>query len=111
MTVVHCFWDAVVSVKGLDDPLVPPRLVELEATLAESVAGLSERYPEVAVTRRLAPGLVDEAILDDDASWDLVVVGRHPWNSLTRWLTGSVAITVLERSHGLVAVVPEAVTG
>lgn len=105
LTVVHCFWDAVVAVAG--DEALDPQLDDLRATLAESVAGMAELYPDVDVTRRLVHGLVDEAILREDAGWDLVVVGRHPWNSLTRWLTGSVATTVLEHAHSTVAVVPE----
>ena len=56
---------------------------------------------------RLAHGLVDEVILGDRSAWEMLVVGRHPWSSLRRWLTGSIAMSLLERAHGTVAIVPE----
>jgi nucleotide-binding universal stress UspA family protein len=111
LTVMHCFWDAVVIEKvvrndrdlSLDDVDVEG----LRAVLAESIAGLGATYPDVHVTLALKHGLVDEALASSDEAWDLIVVGRHPMTTVTRVFTGSIARTVLERAHSPVAVVPE----
>ena len=100
---------AVAHYKGMsEEDLIPDELQQLHILLSESVAGLREKYPDVPVSLQLRHGLVDEALSPRGASWDLVVVGRHPVDSLDRWLSGSIAIAVLERSHATVAVVPQA---
>jgi nucleotide-binding universal stress UspA family protein len=112
LTVLHCFWDALVAVaqyhRSRGEDAVEPELSDLEALLAESVAGFAESYPEVEVTLSLQHGLVDEVLAPRHSPWQLVVVGRHPMTSLTRVLTGSVASAVVERARSTVAVVPEA---
>lgn len=112
LTVLHCFWDVVAAVaayRGMSaDELDEPEFQELRMVLSESVAGLREKYPDVPVSLDLRHGLVDEALSRREQSWDLVVVGRHPVDSLPRLLTGSISTTVLERAHTAVAVVPEA---
>ena len=112
LTVMHCFWDAVVAAAGLrhasDAVLSDPDLEDLRALLAESVAGFTEEYPDVPVTLSLKHGLVDETLSPRGEAWDLIVVGRHPASSVSRVLSGSVAAGVLERARTTVAVVPEA---
>lgn len=111
LTVVHCVWDVVAAVAG-------ERNVSLEAAdlgvgddphrlLAESVAGFAEKYPDVPVTLRVTHGLVDDVIGGRTAAWDLVVVGRHPMDTIGRLVKGSIATAVVERAHTAVAVVPE----
>lgn len=111
LSVVHCYWDAVVAVaayrEARGEPTEVPALVEERALLAESVAGLAEQFPDVAVTLGLRHGLVDEALAPRGEAWDLVVVGRHPMTSLDRVLSGSIATAVVERSRSTVAIVPE----
>ena len=85
-----------------------PELADLEALLAESVAGLAEEYPDVHVTLSLQHGLVDEVLAPTRRPWEMVVVGRHTMTTLDRVLTGSVASSVVERALGTVAVVPVA---
>lgn len=110
LTVLHTFWDAAAAVAQYREdqgtPQAAPELEELRATLAEVVAGFAEQYPDVAVSLTLKHGLADEALSPRDGAWELVVVGRHPMNALSRLLTGSVATAVLERSRSTVAVVP-----
>lgn len=112
LTAVHCVWDVVHAVAGL-------RNVELEDVdlsagddahllLAESIAGFREKYPDVPVELRVIHGLVDDVVGGRTAAWDLVVVGRHPVDTVGRLVTGSIATAVIERAHTLVAVVPEA---
>jgi nucleotide-binding universal stress UspA family protein len=111
LTVLHGYWDAAVAVaeyraaRGLST--THPDLEDLRAMLATSVAGLSEKYPDVEVELVLRHGFVAEALAPRDGTWDLVVVGRHPASTSTRLLTSSVSTAVLERARSTVAVVPD----
>ena len=111
LTVLHCFWDAAAAVaqyrEARGQAFDPTDLEDLRALLSESVACLTERYPDVPVTLTLKHGFVEEALSPRNGGWDLVVVGRHPMTSLGRVLTGSIGITVVERAQCTVAVIPE----
>jgi nucleotide-binding universal stress UspA family protein len=110
LTVLHSFFDPAVAVAQYHEARGGKAdlsaLEDLRTSLGDSVAGLAEDYPGVPVTLTLRHGLADEALAPRDATWDLIVVGRHPMTSLERVLTGSVATAVLERAHTTVAVVP-----
>jgi nucleotide-binding universal stress UspA family protein len=107
LTVLHCFWDVIAAVAG-PQFTDSAEAQDLHLLVSESVAGMSEKFPDVPVTLRLAHGLVDECLAGGSRAWDLVVVGRHPVSSVSRLLSGSIASAVLERSGSTVAVVPEA---
>jgi nucleotide-binding universal stress UspA family protein len=113
ITVLHVYWDALTAVAGLrrapETLLVEPDVEDLRVVLSQSVAGLRDRFPDVDVSLRLSHGLVDE-VLVHDRPWDLVVVGRHPVDTVGRVLIGSIADAVLERAHTTVAMVPQAST-
>lgn len=109
LTVMHCFYDAAVVSTGpgvvpADDP---EDLGDLHLLLAESVAGLGEKYPDVHVTRQLARGLVDICLAGHPPEAALVVVGSTPASGWSRFAHASCALAVLERTHTTVAVVPE----
>jgi nucleotide-binding universal stress UspA family protein len=110
LTVLHAYWDAVAAVAGLrsgsEQVPDPSDVEELRVVLSGSVAGFSEKYPDVSVSLRLQHGLVDE-VLTRGQSWGLVVVGRHPMDSVWRMLTGGIATAVLERAQSTVAIVPQ----
>lgn len=112
LTVVHCAWDVVAAVAGLRNVELADGDLgvgdDLHLLLAESVAGFGEKYPDVPVELRVMHGLVDDVLGGRTAAWDLVVVGRHPIDSVGRLVTGSIATAVVERAHTTVAVVPEA---
>ena len=112
LTVLHVFWDALAAVAGLrrggEEWVEQPDVDSLHVLLSQSVAGFGEKYPDVSVSLRLQHGLVDEVLTPRGQGWDLVVVGRHPMDSLGRMLTGSIATAVLERAQSTVAVVPQA---
>ena len=114
LTVLHCFWDAVVAAAGLRQSagavLASSEMDELNVVLAETVAGFSEQFPDVPVTLSVEHGLVDEVLSPRGHTWDLIVVGRHPRTSIDRVLAGSISTAVLERARSTVAVVPEAVS-
>ena len=108
LTVLHCFFDAAAGTR--------PELVEsaeyasyedLRLLLAESVAGLQEKFPDVEVDLQLGRGLVDECLLGQAPHAELVVVGRTEAHGWARFLHASCAFAVLERAHTTVAVVPE----
>lgn len=109
LTVVHCVWDQVAALlgPGLVSPL-EEGLEQQRLLLSESVAGMCSKYPEVSTDLRLGRGLAEEFLATDTAGWNLIVVGRHPVDTLLRLVTGSVAIAVAERARTTVAVVPEA---
>lgn len=107
LTVVHCYWDALTAYTGAA-PLLPGDGSELQRLLAESVAGLAEKFPDVEVTTRAEFGLVDQVLTHGGHRWDLIVVGRHNRSALERLLVGSMTSAVLERAAAPVMVVPEA---
>lgn len=108
LTVVHCVWDEIAAAHG---PIMVPQqeegLDEQRLLLSESVAGMSSKFPEVTVDLRLARGLAEECLSDDSSAWNLIVVGRHPVDTLFQLITGAVATAVIERSRTTVAVVPQ----
>ncbi|MBM9461562.1 universal stress protein [Nocardioides sp. zg-536] len=112
LTAVHCVWDVVAAVEGHQgvstgstSPI--PADDETSAALATATAGFRERYPDVPLTLQVAHGLADEVLGSRSAAaWDLVVVGRHPLDTLSRLVTGSIATSVVERARTTVAVVP-----
>lgn len=109
LTVVHCVWDQLAALLG--PGLVSPREQGLEQQrllLSESVAGMSSKFPEVSTDLRLGRGLAEEFLAADTDAWNLLVVGRHPVDTLLRLVTGSVATAVIEHARTTVAVVPEA---
>lgn len=108
LTVTHCFWDPdrlthEPELAAADEP----GLEKYRLLLAESVAGMSSKFPEVLVDLRPERGIVEECLGDAADAWNLVVVGRHPVDSLPRYLAGSVATVVVERARTTVVVVPE----
>lgn len=111
LTVMHTSFDVAVAVAAVTEVPTPADDVEdLRLLLSESVAGLSEKFPDVHVTLELGYGLVDECLTRGTRPRDLIVVGRHPVHSLSKLLAGSMSTAVLERSDSPVAVVPEAET-
>jgi len=101
LTVLHCYWEST--------PLAPAMAEtdgSAEALVAESLAGMREKYPEVEVQVRLARGFADQHLIAASNDHDLVVVGHHPISVLNDIVYGSVAPQVVEHAAGAVAVVP-----
>ena len=110
LTVMHCFWDVTAAMvgRGVVATIPDDGLDDLRLMLAESVAGLAEKYPDVVVTRELARGLADDCLAGRSSGASLLVVGRSHPNGIDRFIYISCAIAVLERADTTVAVVPEA---
>lgn len=109
LAVLHAFHDVLAAVDGPRIVSATESFLEQERLLlAETVAGFSEEYPEVPVRLLLARGFADEVLAAESERWHMIVVGRHPTDSISRMLSSTVATAVLERAHTTVAVVPVA---
>ncbi|OBK69194.1 universal stress protein UspA [Mycobacterium colombiense] len=93
LVALHAWSDAaVVEVFEFDWPAVEG---EAERSLAESLAGWQERYPDVTVHRLIAQDRAARHLIDKSETAQLVVVGSHGRGSLSRMLLGSVSNAVL----------------
>jgi nucleotide-binding universal stress UspA family protein len=107
LTVLHAFHDVLAAVSGPHVVLPSEEgLVEERLLVAESLAGFAAKYPDVHLDTRLARGFPDDCLAADSERWHLIVVGRHPTDTLSRTLSPTVATAVVERARTTVAVVP-----
>ncbi|MDT7839942.1 universal stress protein [Streptomyces justiciae] len=99
--------------RAYDGPADPPfvtydedRLREEERrVLSEALGGLREKYPDVAVRRRLVRGRVRHTLIEASADAGLVVVGARGLGGFGGLLLGSVSQAVLHHAECPVAVV------
>lgn len=109
LTVVHTHWDAVAM--GLEAHEIDPADIDYPAAslaLAETLAGLGEKFPEVRVERKIVRGTPTAGLMAMADVMDLVVVGHHRQDPVSRAMFGSVALGVVEHAETVVAVIPEA---
>jgi nucleotide-binding universal stress UspA family protein len=97
LTVVHA-WHAPMSYQLAD--VVPGSYDELveegeRLVLAESLAGLGGRFPDLTVNRRLVRDQPAQALLDAARGAMLLVVGSRGLQGVARMLLGSVSHTVV----------------
>jgi nucleotide-binding universal stress UspA family protein len=97
LTVMYCvpFPGAPDLPLGLIDDL-QPGLEEYRCALAESVAGMNEKFPDVRAHLQLAHGSADLRLRDATATLDLIVVGRHHAGPTDLLGLGSFAASVVE---------------
>ncbi|MFY1576607.1 universal stress protein [Verrucosispora sp. WMMD703] len=76
-----------------------------DRAVAESIAGLTERYPEVPITRESVRGRAARVLTDASRQAQLLVVGGQGRGEVTGLLLGSVSQSMLHHSHCPVAVV------
>lgn len=108
LTVMHVYWDVRTSVAaGAVVSRADADLGDLELLVAESISGMSEKFPDVRVHTQLCRGLADECLVRAGDRMDLVVVGTHRGGTLSEVVFGSVAAAVVEHASCPVAVVPE----
>lgn len=105
LTVVHCYHDPTqgLAARGEADA---PDLGEEQALTAESLAGMSEKFPDVPVDVHLVPGRGARELLTASDGYALLVVGHHRRAPLHGLLHDPVATTLLEHARCPVAVVP-----
>jgi nucleotide-binding universal stress UspA family protein len=107
LTVLHCI--GMEEGRALPHGIVPdhqPGLDGPRSVLAEAVAGLSDKFPDVGVTLRLGNGLASDLLAESSNVMDLTVVGRHAMTIVDHLSLGSSATPVVEHGGGAVAVVP-----
>ena len=107
LTVGHCAWDLEAARSGWltvhpDDAGHD----DLRVAVAETLAGMREQYPDVAVDVAIGRGQVDHFIVDRGDSTEILVVGRHGYSVLDHWGLGSLATAVVEHAGCTVLVVP-----
>ncbi|CAN5664416.1 universal stress protein TB31.7 [soil metagenome] len=79
-----------------------------ERALSERLAGWQERYPDVAVERRLVFGDPAEKLIDASESAQLTVVGSHGRGGFAGMLLGSVSAAVVQAARMPVLVARQA---
>lgn len=109
LTAVHAWIEPVTaSVLGVALPLVHDPVGyahDQDVLLAESLAGWSEKYPDVAVTRRVVHGHTVPALVEAARDARLLVVGCRGRGAVASILLGSVGHGVLHLATCPVAVV------
>lgn len=99
---LHAWSDReLVSIPGVDWSEIK---TEEECLLSEVLAGWQERYPDVVVTKQLVCDRAARALIDASRSAQLVVVGSHGRNVLSRTVLGSVSNAVVQSARGPVIV-------
>ena len=74
--------------------------------LAETLAGLQEKYPDVEITKENVDAAPEDRLVALSHDATAVVVGAHAGGVASEILTGSVATAVVEHARCPVAVVP-----
>jgi nucleotide-binding universal stress UspA family protein len=106
LVAVHTWSDLIVE----ETTALPLSWSTVEASeaevLAERLAGWGQRYPDVAVVRRIALDRPAHALVKESRAAQLVVVGSRGRGVMPGRLLGSVSHAVVHRAHCSVAVVP-----
>lgn len=107
LTVLHSFHDVISTLgdayaaDGLEEGVEEHRLL-----VAEAVAGMREKYPDVPVHTVLARGYPGDALVELGERMNLVVVGAHHGGAASAVVFGSAATSAVENAACPVAVVP-----
>lgn len=107
LLVLHCEfdpWTVDESTRSMSE--ADPAYEEASALVAESVAGVAEKYPDVEVEVRIALGDPATAVVAASSGAALLVVGRRRREGVARLLHHAFATTVVERAECTVLVVP-----
>lgn len=109
LTLLHATWDLREQASSVLDLRSYAQKVNLseeeERLVAETVAGLCEKYPDVPVTETYRRGDPVRQLVDASREAAIVVVGSRGRRLLTTTLLGSVSRGVTERAYCPVAVV------
>ena len=92
LVALHAWSDVTTEIPSLDWATVEE---EAQRSLAESLAGWRQRYPDVTVHRVVVRDRPARHLIDAAESAQLVVVGSHGRGGLTGMLLGSVSNTLL----------------
>ena len=97
LVALHVWSDADISTAyGIDSAVVQSAADE---TLAKSLAGWQERYPEVAVQRMVEFERPARHLLEQADKAQLVVVGSHGRGGFAGMVLGSVSTAVVQEAR------------
>ena len=102
LVAIHAWLDA--DVPGIPRAAWPDFQAAAEETLAERLAGWSDRYPDVTVQRRVVFNQPARHLLEAAEAAQLVVVGSHGRGGFAGMLLGSVGSAVAHGVHAPVIV-------
>lgn len=100
LTVVHCVWSVLLGDADVHN--------EGRLSVAESLAGLAEKHPDVEVSVELLEGPRTDQIVAATRAAAVAVVGHDHATGLHRMVWGSISATVVERAACPIVVVPGA---
>jgi nucleotide-binding universal stress UspA family protein len=107
LTVVHCLWDGLVApARWTAVSETDPAGEEARLRVAESVAGMGEKFPDVEMSVEVTRGAIDACLVDLSARHDLLVIGRPQRPLFLRLTVSSLTTPVAEHAHSPVLVVP-----
>ncbi len=109
LTVAHCYDPIPWHTNDDAVDLAPGEPEAVGRTLAEAVAGLAEKYPDVDVTLDGVPRSAADHLVELSDHVGLIVVGSHRRSTLGRLAHLSTSRVVVEHARCTVAVVPEPV--
>jgi nucleotide-binding universal stress UspA family protein len=98
LTLLHAYWS---------EPVGDPQMRTEKARLAEAVACIQEKFPDVAVSYTIRRGLADESLVRDTDDAIMIVVGARRTSSMWDRFGPAVGRAVVEHAHCMVAIVPE----
>ena len=100
------FWGGTLQYAG-DDALIEKARQAAQAETDQVLAGLSGDRP-TSVTVKAAQGIPAEAILNEGADAEMIVVGSRGGGGFARLLLGSVSAHVAEHAQVPVTILPAA---
>jgi len=103
LDVVHAWWTTVPG--GVTVDLLRAQQTLQALGMSESMAGWSEKHPDVQVTEHLPLGPAVLALLEQARHAELLVVGSRGLGGFRRLMLGSVSHGVLQHAHCPVAVI------
>jgi nucleotide-binding universal stress UspA family protein len=105
LTVLHCYWDiqagTAAALPGSETAIEAERVA-----LAEAMAGMGEKYPDVSVSTESVQGRPQDVLVRRGERMNLIVVGAHQASRTAQVVFGSVSVAVVEHATCPVAVVP-----
>lgn len=107
LTIAHCLWDGLMAqVRWAPVADNDPVGDDARVRIAESVAGMGEKYPDVSVEVLLARGAIDAFLVDVSSDFDLLVLGRPPRSLGQRLTLSGLTTSIAEHARSTVLVVP-----
>lgn len=108
LTIMHCYWDLQAYTGDYAFGTLPIDPEEVRLGVAEAIAGLGEKHPDVSVNESVVRGAPEVQVVTAGDEMDLIVVGAHQGSRLKQLMFDSVSVQVVEHATRPVAVVPVA---